>query len=89
MHEIFNEIELYLMKYYLKRLLASIRGFTSDGLVFERILFSDHKPLASWLPFNVLFHFWLPLGFPLSEAKRFESGSQGMKIFNDSLNQRF
>ena len=53
------------------------QGFTSDSLVLVRILVSVHKPLASWLPFNLLFHFWFPLGFPLSEAKGWKVEANG------------
>ena len=59
---------------------TSIRDFTSDDLVFVRMLVSDHKPWASWLLYNSIVLPWLTLGFLLSEAQRFESGSQGMKI---------
>ena len=54
--------------------------FTFNSLVFVRILFSDHKPLASWLPYNSIV---LPLAsawLPIVRSQRFESGGQGMKI---------
>ena len=42
-----------------------IVGFTLNGLVLVRILDSNHKPLASWLPFISivlpLASFWLPI----------------------------
>ena len=56
--------------------LASIVGFTLNGLVFVRILVSDHKPLAFWLPFISIV---LPLAspwLPIVRRQRLKTGSQ-------------
>ena len=40
------------MKYLLKVFLASVIGFTINGLVFIRALVSDYKPVSSCVLFD-------------------------------------
>ena len=53
-----------------------LQVFTLNGLVFLRILDSDHKPLVSWLPFISIV---LPLAspwLPIVRSQRLRTGSQ-------------
>ena len=58
------------------------QGFTSDSLVFVRILVSVDKLLASQLPFNSFVSLLASPWRPIVRSQRFNNGSQGMKIFN-------
>ena len=54
-------------------------GFTLNGIVLVRTLDSNHKPLASWLPFISIV---LPLAspwLPIVRSQRLRTGSQHKK----------
>ena len=76
------------MKYYLKIYCPRPGVYTSNSLVFIRILVSDHKPLASWLPFiSIVLPFVLPLASDSQgEAKgkpKVKDWKPTLEIFNE------
>ena len=61
-------------------ILASIVGFTLNGLVFVPILDSHHKPLASWLPFISVVLLLASSWLPIVRSQRLRTGSQHYKF---------
>ena len=57
-------------------ILASIIGFTLNGLVFILTLDSDHKPLAYWLPFISIVLSLPSPWLPIVRSQRLKIGSQ-------------
>ena len=53
-----------------------IVGFTLNGLVLVRILDSNHKPLASWLPFISIVLPWASPWLPFVRSQMLRTGSQ-------------
>ena len=50
--------------------------------VLARSLVSDHKPLASWLPFKFFVSLLASPWLPIVRSQMFENGRQGMESFN-------
>ena len=72
------------MKYSLKVYCPRPGVYTSDSLVFIRILVSDHKPLASWLPFiSIVLLLALPW-LSIVRSQRLRTRSQYQKFSRNS-----